>query len=313
MTSRPATRILVGTADGLHTLGGRSSPQLSGHEIRGLSDDEQGWWAIVDRRHLYRRARGSRWKRIADVQSVDGGQVLEAFCLLPTNESLLVGTSEAQLMQCIGTTVELSGAFVAQPDRKHWYTPWGGAPETRSMALAADGTIYVNVHVGGVLHSRDGGNTWKQMLDIDRDAHQIAVHPDHPNHLYVASAEGLGVSRDAGAHWTFETDGLHANYQRAVAISRDRVLVSTSHGPQGRQGAIYWRPVKGRRPFVKCEVGLPQWFDDNINTFALTATDTLAAFGTADGRVFVSEDQGDSWQQIGDGLPAVHCLRIVQK
>lgn len=313
MTLRVKTRILVGTADGLHTLGGRAAPQLAGHEIRNLSSDADGWWAIVDRRYLYRRRHGSRWKRAVDLQPIQDGSEREALCLLAHAKEVFVGTSHAGLLRVSGEDVATVPGFENHPERDTWYTPWGGPPETRSMALAGTAALYVNVHVGGVLRSTDDGRHWKQTMDIDADAHQIAVDPSRPRHLYAATARGLGVSRDAGVRWTFETDGLHATYQRAVAVSRDRVLASTSHGPRGRQAALYWRPLKGRRPMVKCERGLPEWFESNINTFALATLDSLAAFGTPEGQVFVSDDQGDSWQLVGDGLPPVHCIRIVRR
>ena len=310
MASRSGPRILVGTADGLHTLGGRTAPQLAGHEVRNLSSDGRAWWAIVDRQQIYTRAQGSRWKRMF---TLPAGQPepLEALCLLPTPDALFVGTSRAQLLRSDGGEPGPVASFANHADRDHWHTPWGGPPDTRSLARGDDGAIYVNVHVGGVLRSRDAGRTWRPIIDSDSDVHQIVAQPGRAKHLYAATAIGLAVSRDGGARWSYETDGLHANYCRAVTVARDRLLVTASHGPGGRQGAVYWRPLKGRRPMSKCITGLPQWFDGNVDTFCIDASGAFVAFGTDDGTVYASEDQGDSWHRIGSGLPAVRCVRVV--
>jgi hypothetical protein len=309
MGARPI-EIVLGTADGIHVLGARAEPHLAGHEVRGLAPDGDVWWCLVDRRSVHVRRRGARWKRVAALDDADDAGPLEGLCLLPSEHGLLVGTARARLTRLVDGRFERLAGFDAAPGRASWFTPWGGPPDTRSLARGADGALYVNVHVGGVLRSRDGGRSWKQTMDIGADAHDVAAHPEQPRWLFAATAAGLGVSRDAGSTWTYETGGLHATYQRAVAITRDRVLVSSSQDERGREAAVYWRPLRGRRTMVKCETGLPRWFDDNVNTHCLAGRGTLAAIGTSDGRVFVSEDQGDAWRQVGEGLPRVMCLRI---
>ena len=39
---------LIGTADGVHTLGSDAPPLLEGHQIDALSHDGDGWWALSD-------------------------------------------------------------------------------------------------------------------------------------------------------------------------------------------------------------------------------------------------------------------------
>src|SRR5437763_7767874 len=98
-------------------------------------------------------------------------------CLLPHAGGLLVGTHEAHLLELSGDTLVALPSFEAVPEREAWYTPWGGPPDTRS--LAADGeAVLANVHVGGVLASDDLAR-WQALVDIDVDVHQIVVAPDH--------------------------------------------------------------------------------------------------------------------------------------
>ncbi len=62
--------------------------------------------------------------------------------------------------------------------------------------------------------------------------------------------------------------------------------------------------------FEKCVSGLPQWFSDNINTVRLTALGDLAASGTSDAQIFVSDDAGMTWRQLVSDLTPFHCLNF---
>src|SRR5439155_24761820 len=118
---------------------------------------------------------------------------------------------------------------------------------------------HVNVHVGGIPRSRDGGATWEPTIDVDADVHQVLTHPQDANLILAAAAVGLCVSRDGGDTYRFVTDGLHSSYARAGAIAGDTVLLSACDGPHGGNAAVYRAPLALDRAFEKCERGLPEW------------------------------------------------------
>jgi len=282
--------ILVGTEHGVSELDG--APLLTGHRAVWL-----------------------------DARSVltDGGDVVEiapgggtlthvddATCFARTQRGLFVGTARAHLVRDGGVVESFDGV----PGRDDWYTPWGGPPDTRSIAEAADGTLHVNVHVGGIPRSRDGGETWQPTIDVDADVHQVLAHPTNPKLILAAGAIGLCVSRDGGDSYDVLTDGLHSTYARAVAIAGDVVLVTASAGPRGGRAAVYRTTIAMDQPFERCTDGLPDWFDDNIDTGCLSALDDTAVFGTVDGDIYVSEDAGSKWEQAASGLPPVRAVDI---
>jgi hypothetical protein len=169
--------------------------------------------------------------------------------------------------------------------------------------------VYVNVQVGGVLHTGDNGATWNPTIDIDADVHQVATAEGL---VLAAGARGLSMSVDKGATWSLRTDGLQARYSRAVVVCGDRVLVSSSEGPRGGRTGVYRADLMGGG-FERCRSGLPEWFDDNIDTYCLDALNdgSYAAFGTTDGRVYGSEDGGLTWLELVTGLPPAQHLLIV--
>jgi hypothetical protein len=297
-------RVLVGTEDGLHAFGPDGSLAEVHHRGQAVTAlAPEGWvdvWAVLDGREVWRTVpRG--WARVQALQD------LRANCVADTRAGVLVGASEARLFRVVGERLEPVEAFDRVEGRSSWYTPWGGPPDVRSISEDED-TVYVNVHVGGIVRSVDGGVTWEPTLDIDLDVHRVWAMVG--GGVLAACAEGLAVSEDKGRSWTVRAEGLHARYCRAVAVAGDTVLLSASEGPRGGRAALYRAPVDGG-PFERCREGLPEWFVGNVDSPCLDALPELAAFGTEDGRVFASTDGGATWRSLASGLPRVRCLLVL--
>jgi hypothetical protein len=300
------TVVRIGTREGLWWLERDQAfpvEPFAGKSLTALALDRDRVWALVDGRALWEGVQ-SDWRERA---TIDG---LQATCLAPTPSGLLVGTEEAHLLRLHGDRLERVESFDSMDGRDAWYTPWGDPADARSIAAARDGAVHVNIHVGGVARSRDGGRTWTPTVDIEVDVHQIVAHPRRPAIVLAAAADGFGLSRDGGDSWQFATDGMHAHYLRAVTVSDDTVLVSASTGPGGRRAAIYRRRLDDDRLFERCTEGLPTWFGDNVDTGCLVAVGPDVVCGTADGRVFRSLDGGGHWELAAKGLPPVTCLSL---
>lgn len=295
--------IFVGTVDGLHRLTEATGIEMAGHEVKSLAKRAGDWWAIVDEDEVWRSSRGSDWERVASVEG------LKANCILPVSTGALVGTSEAHLFSLKDDRLEQVESFEEVDGRDDWSTPWGGPPDVRSMSAGEAGTAFVNVHVGGIPKSDDRARSWEPTIEIGSDVHQVLFDPGS-GLLLAACARGLADSGDGGESWVFESEGLHGSYLRAVAVADETVLVSASTGPSTDRAAVYGRPLIGGEPFAKCEEGLPEWFSDNIDTSCLSASGPTAAFGTSDGNVYASEDEGESWALVAQGLPEVRCLVV---
>ena len=299
-------KVFIGTAGGLWALegdGARTVEPLAGRSVTALALDGVRTWAVVDGSTLLEHRDGV-WTPRATIEGPS------ATCLAPTPEGLLVGTEQAHLYRVTEAGLARIDAFERVDGREAWYTPWGDPADVRSIGVARDGAIHVNVHVGGVARSRDGGTSWTPTIDIEQDVHQVTAHPREPEIVAVASAEGFGISRNGGDSWSFVTAGLHAHYCRAVAVAGDHVLVSAATGFRGRRSAIYRASLDGDPRFERCRAGLPQWFDENIDTACLAAAGRLVVFGTADGRLYRSRDAGTGWELALKGLPRVGCVAL---
>jgi hypothetical protein len=298
--------LLVGTEDGLHELDeskGAVGVHLTGRSIGCLAPEGRSWWALVDGEGVWRSDHPGAW----DQAATSSGQRLN--CLWPTEAGLLVGAEEASLLRLVDEKLQTVEAFERVEGRDDWYTPWGGPPDVRSISEGPERAVLVNVHVGGVVRSADGAQTFHPTIDIHSDVHQVFAPLGNPGLVLAATgAEGAAISRDGGETWEFITEGLHATYSRAVALGATSVFASASTGPRGGRAAVYRRHLRGDGPFVRCTDGLPEWFPTNIDTFCLAASGQLVAFGTDDGSVFISEDEGGTWRPLGEDLPAVRCV-----
>ena len=311
MPPLPALRLLVGTDRGLIEVGEDGPRTVSGgRDVTALaSGPDGGLWGVLDGIDVAEWA-DARWHVAGSVRD------LRATCLLSHAGGVLVGTSEAHLLRAGDRGLEPVEGFETVRDRDTWFTPWGGPPDVRSLTAEADGSaIHVNVHVGGIVRSRDGGETWEPTIDIQADVHEVRAHPERAGLVLAAAARGLAVSDDGGGTWRHETEGLHARYCRAVAVAGSdggTVLVSASDGPFSRRGAVYRAALAdGGMTFERCRDGLPEWFGGNVDTGWLTASGDDAAVGTPEGAVFRSSDAGVTWFQAAEHVGSIRCVLLV--
>ena len=296
--------VIVGTKDGLYGLGDVEAEELRGHSIGWLQRSGEAWWAVVDGKQIFRHEPGGEGELVAELAEP------AANCVVPTDGGVLIGAREAVLYEYDGEQVVRRQDFDDAPGRDAWFTPWGGPPDVRSMGRDVDGSIYLNVHVGGVLVYRQTDPVWRDTMDIHADVHQVIAHPDRARVALVASARGLGVTGDGAKEWSFRSRGMHADYCRAVAVSGDTVYVSASLGSRGRDAAVYRTDLTGGS-FERLSGGLPTWFSTNVNTGCLDTVGDTVAIGDADGTVYLSADGGENFEVLRKGLPPVTCLGLV--
>jgi hypothetical protein len=279
--------LLIGTAEGLQDLDSRKE-LVSGRAVTAVAVGAGGRsYVLFDRRSVVRvDGTAAEPLPLAELPEPDG----QSLAVLP-DSTVVVGRTSARL-----TTIDLDGkvqdvpAFDAVPGRDDWENPANPTPDTRTMSVGPK-RWWVNVHVGGVWWSDDAGGTWHGAVEPHADVHEVRAGSD--GRVAVAAAVGFGWSAD-GESWSWTTEGLHAHYLRAVALDADTTFVSASDGPFTRNGAVY--RSDGGSTFVRCDDGLPERFDGNVDSGALDAANGRVALGFED-RVYVSKDQGETWRE----------------
>jgi len=302
--------ILVATwGDGLFAVTGDGRAQeIANQSVRGLAPDGRGGaLAVVGRHSLRRRTPGGEWTTVATSE-------FELSCCMAVRDTIYVGTDDARMLRLSdrGAVLEPIDGFDNVAGRDAWFAGSAivngqrlGPPlGIRSVAANSNGSIlFANVHVGGIPRSMDGGRTWQPTIDINSDVHEVRAHPANPDIVVAAAAVGLCISRDSGATWIIEREGLHASYCSAVAFSGDDILVSASTDHFAAQGRIYRRPVKPDGSLVAVEGGMPEWTEGIVDTGCIAANGSSLAVADRAGNLYGSDDFGRAWSYRFAGLP----------
>ena len=113
-----------------------------------------------------------------------------------------------------------------------WIDPADGA----RVLVAAQGPLWNKGGDRGLFETRDAGQTWNKLLDIDPHTgiNEFVVHPERPGHIVASSYQrrrhtwtlinggpgsGLHRSEDGGATWSRVTAGLPKDHMGRIGLA----------------------------------------------------------------------------------------------
>lgn len=196
-----------------------------------------------------------------------------------------------------------------------------------------DNTIYVGSASGGVLKSTDGGETWSNIFDTEStlSVGDIAIDPVDTSIIYVGTGEpgngvgsvtydGNGIYRsiNGGATWTNiglnsggNTGRIAINPQNTNIIfaamlgdlfenTPDRGIYRTTDGGTSWEKVLYVNDSTG---------GIDVCINpENPNIIFASTWERVRRYNRRDynglgSRIYRSEDGGDTWEMLTNGLP----------
>ena len=235
-------------------------------------------------------------------------------CVCWTDNRLLVGTERARLAWVDDGDLNFIESFDDVPERNLWKTPWGGPPDVRSLAVSTDETIYADIHVGWIVRSKDGGETWKNLRDdLNVDVHEVGTHPSRPAVVFAATAGGFYISDGYGDTFAHQSNGMPYHYQRACACfsERDVYLVSTSRGPHRQTEALLYRTEDAGASWTLVN-GLPENITANIDTFQIIIVEGAHALVVVENSdLYETDDWGVNWKKVAHDYPRLYGALVV--
>ena len=333
--------ILVGTTKGLFVLeGGRqlAGPFCEGWPINhAVGKGEEIWAAGGSGWHgagIWRRAKGE-WS--VSKGPFEGAEQLWSLAL--DRDRLLAGSKPAYLYESLdrGETWRRLDALTDQPGAEQWMP--GAAGLTLHTILADQkGGVWVGISAAGVFESRDGGKSWamrnrrgnragpagalarewegeefRKEDEIFSCVHNLAFGAAE-GLIYMQNHQGVYRSRDGGAVWEEVTEGLPSTFGFPVAahpVKPEMAWVFPLNGDSlGRYPvdgrALVWKTEDGGETWAGKGAGLPErdcFF--TVLRQGMASAPGGVAFGTNSGSVYLSRDEGESWEEVAKHLPTV--------
>jgi photosystem II stability/assembly factor-like uncharacterized protein len=194
--------------------------------------------------------------------------------------------------------------------------------------------IFVAISAAGAFRTDDGGATWKPInrglksegipdpnAEVGHCVHRIAMHPAHPNRLYMQKHWDVMRSENAGDSWTEVSGNLPTDFGFAIDVHAhepDTIYVvpiksDSEHFPldgklrvyRSRSGGDRWEPLTTGLPQRDCYVNVLR------DAMSIDTLDPCGVyFGTTGGAVYGSSNAGDSWNPIVRDLPAVLSVEV---
>ncbi|HKS27755.1 MAG TPA: YCF48-related protein [Pyrinomonadaceae bacterium] len=136
----------------------------------------------------------------------------------------------------------------------------GVDPRTTAVSVSAQNpkTIYVGTANSGVLVSRDGGETWKQVSGVPAQApiSSIEQDPKRSAYVYVGTKQSLYVSHDGGERWMRRGGNLPYGDYASILINpdaTDEIIVGNAWENGGgvyrsTDAGISWNRIDPRAP-----------------------------------------------------------------
>jgi serine/threonine protein kinase len=249
---------------------------------------------------------------------------------------LYCGVEPAALFESrdAGETWSLNRGLFDHPHRPRWM-PGNGGLALHSILLdpANQLRMYIAISSGGVYRTDDGGRTWlaqnqgvratfmpNKYPEFGQCVHKIAMHPSHPERLFLQNHWGVYRSDDCAGTWTDIASGLPSDFGFALLVhpaKPDWVYIIPVESDEFRcacDGRLrLYRTRNAGKSWEPLARGLPQ-----KGAYETVLRDALSHdgldpvgiyFGTRSGQIFGSRDDGRSWAKIVDGLPSIVCVR----
>ena len=130
----------------------------------------------------------------------------------------------------------------------------------------------------------------------------IALHPNNPDILYVATNDYIYKSRDEGRTWEKISGGM--SHSRVISMAIDPVYPATIYA--GMKGDAVYKSYDGGQRWTAQQSGLDDvTFTSVVNQLVLDPIDGNHIWAATSMGIFESPDGGASWKKRMDGMKEV--------
>ena len=305
---------------------------------------DHGHWGQKLHRSL---DQGKTWEEVASPKYSEGMEIKDGVAAAvkylwafaeggSDKESVLyVGTEPGGLFESLdgGNSFKLVESLWNHPSRaEHWFGGGRDHPGIHSVVVDPRNSdhLYVGISCAGVFETRDRGNTWEvknnglradylpdPRAEVGHDPHLLVASPSQPDTLWQQNHCGIFRSSDGAMSWqevTQEEGPARFGFTVAVAEDNpDQAWVVPAISDEVRvavdNALCVCRTDDGGKSWKELRKGLPQTdCFDIVFRHAMDVTGETLAFGTTTGNLFLSNNQGESWDCLNSNLPMVYSV-----
>jgi hypothetical protein len=223
------------------------------------------------------------------------------------------------------------------PHRPDWGAGFGGAAIHTVLPHPTDrDRVLVAMSTGGVYRTQDAGRTWSASNggvkvsfspdpwpEFGQCVHKVARDAAEPDRLFLQNHHGVYRSDDDGMSWTSIAADLPTDFGFAMVTHPRKgevaynfpVTADRERLPPGRACRVF-RTEDSGASWTPLGHGLPQQdYYGIVLRDAMCTDDGEPAgvyFGTRNGDVYASSDEGAGWALVAAHLPDVLCVRAAQ-
>jgi photosystem II stability/assembly factor-like uncharacterized protein len=160
-------------------------------------------------------------------------------------------------------------------------------------------TIWVGTAASGVLVSRNGGETWRQVDGVPRDmpVNTVVQDPNRPDYVYVGTKQSFYMSRDGGDNWTRRGGNLPFGDFTAILINPrngDEIFAANAYQISEVGGGVF-RTTNGGTTWARIDPTQRRLPSQRIWALAFDSQDQNVLFvGSHSAGVYVVPRSGDS-------------------
>ena len=225
----------------------------------------------------------------------------------------------------------------SRADANQWFGAGKDYPFIHSIVLDPRDSkhVCVGVSCAGVFETRDQGKHWQSRnkglvaaylpnpkAEIGHDPHRLLMCEERPDVIWQQNHCGIFRTTTGGEHWE-DVSGKNGfpKYGFALAIDDIDPLKAWVIPAQSDERRIpvglklmVSRTSDGGKTWKSFDKGLPQTNAfDLVLRHALVKQDAVLAFGTNNGNLYVSEDEGESWTIVTHNLASINYLAFAGK
>ncbi|MBO3697378.1 glycosyl hydrolase [Roseivirga sp. E12] len=255
-------------------------------------------------------------------------------------ERLYVGTEPAALFLSKdgGQSFQELSRLSKHESRSTWQGGGKGSnsPFLHTLVMHPDDSnaLIVGISCAGVFQSQDLGNIWKPSnkglksfflpnseIEVGHDPHIILRHPRDSNILWQQNHCGIYRSEDGGHTWNDVSDpNGKAAYGFAMVIDEEDVNTAwvipaqsdDLRYPIQNKLAVY-KTTNAGKSWKAQSSGLPQEAAfDLVLRASFARNQQTMAFGSNNGNLYLSEDNGEHWQVLSQSLSSVRNVLLIE-